>query len=495
MKKGLVGIVTLLVLVLASYFGTGMLIERHIREDLKLLNQTSSVQVDLDDYKRGLLTSTGNLTVNIHVPERESTSGGVKPPQDFSHSTPLVIHHGPFIFAKDSPIFGLGYAKAKVELPKELVDKMKESIDVAESMPVMDVTFFLSYLTNSELKVSVPPFKMQGKGKQEGKFSWLGLNSQFNVTAKGKSVIGDTTIDGLTFSSPMISGSIGKLVTNYHVTLSDSGLWLGKGDFSFPSMEVTQNGKKKIELVDLKGDSKASVADGLFKQVTQISMNKLSIDNQNYGPANLNISIRKLDANVLAEINKEVSKINDADDKERQRMMFSLLPKLMALVAKGAELEISDVYFVMPQGKVEANAKVSMPEGQVQNPMMLMQKITANALVKVPKALVKDALSTVLSKKMQSKKMMQQVLAEQMQHQNQSSPSDATTTTPSTTTPVQLTPEQMQTQVTTKVDQQLASLVQAGVLVEEGDYYRVKFDFNNAQLTVNGKPFNPAMLR
>lgn len=494
MKKGLIGVASLAVAVLASYYGTGMLIESNLRRDIKLVNQTPNMKIDLHNYKRGMFSSSGDLSIKLHLPEQKVIAGGgSKISQDFTHTAPITIYHGPFIFTKGSPIFGFGFTRTTVALPEKISSQMKQSVEIVDKQPVMDIALFLNYLFNSEIKVGVPAFELKSKNASNpGTFSWLGLKSNFSVSSGRSVVAGDTVIDGMRFSSPMVKAIIGKLATRYDVKLNEDGLWLGKGDFSFPSMKVEQNGNTKLELSEFKGDSKAAVVDGLFEQVTQFSLNQLMLNGEKYGPGNLNLAVRKLDAKILAEINRKVNEMNSSTTQERQMMMFSLLPKVAELVEKGAELEISNMYLVMPQGKVEANAKVLVPKGKVKNPMLLVGKVKANAEIRVPIALVKQTLHNIFAQNAKRKKMMQQVLAEQMNHAQGAGNSTEMNQTPAVK---QLTPEQLNAQVDAQVNQQLGKLVQMGLLVVDADYYRVKIEFQNSTLTVNGKQFNPTMLK
>jgi uncharacterized protein YdgA (DUF945 family) len=50
-------------------------------------------------------------------------------------------------------------------------------------------------------------------------------------------------------------------------------------------------------------------------------------------------------------------------------------------------------------------------------------------------------------------------------------------------------------QATVLADKQLASMVQSGILSVQGNDYVVEMSFTQGQLTINGKLFNPAMLK
>lgn len=96
---------------------------------------------------------------------------------------------------------------------------------------------------------------------------------------------------------------------------------------------------------------------------------------------------------------------------------------------------------------------------------------------------------------------VQQGIAQQMQQQagqpantgNTSGTAPATPETPAATAPTN--PAVIAQQAAAAADNQLASMVQSGILVSQGNDYIIEMTLNQGQLTVNGKPFNPAMLK
>jgi len=89
---------------------------------------------------------------------------------------------------------------------------------------------------------------------------------------------------------------------------------------------------------------------------------------------------------------------------------------------------------------------------------------------------------------------MQHVIAEQMKKQ-QAQGSDDQTQQASTPQPVQLSPSEMQKKAEEVVEAQLAHILQAGIVTQDNDNYKVDAELKDGQFMLNGKPFNPAMLK
>ena len=70
MKK-LVGlIIIILVLLLAGYYGTGLMTEKTLKRDITVLNQSNGLQANIQNYDRGWFTSKAKLDLKITFPER-----------------------------------------------------------------------------------------------------------------------------------------------------------------------------------------------------------------------------------------------------------------------------------------------------------------------------------------------------------------------------------------------------------------------------------------
>ena len=58
-----------------------------------------------------------------------------------------------------------------------------------------------------------------------------------------------------------------------------------------------------------------------------------------------------------------------------------------------------------------------------------------------------------------------------------------------------MTAADVELQATEQTDRKLSTLVQAGLLSVQGTEYVIELNLQQGQLSVNGKPFNPAMMQ
>ncbi|CAM4469296.1 MAG: hypothetical protein LEGION0403_FIIPPAGN_00266 [Legionella sp.] len=476
MKKLAGLIIILAALVIGGYYGMGILTEKTIRKNIEVIDQSNGLRAEIKQYNRGLFSSEAQIQWQLHIPEHVIDANGAAqtvPAQDYSMEMPLTIHHGPVIIANNSVRFGLGYAEAVFPFPKQYVDQFNAAFTAESTKPQLDLSIFVNYFNQSTLDFNVPTFNLTSK--DGGRFNWLGLNATTTMSAGMKKVDGTVVIDGVHLAKDDAQVDLGKVSSDYDLHETDTGLYLGDANFTLPAFNIQVKGQKIFEIVDLLFKSKSDIEQHLFNTSFTLTIKSILANAQNYGPGEINISVRNLDADVLAKINQQANAMQNGTDEQRQQAMIALLPELPKLFNKGAELEISKLNFKIPEGTIDGSLLISLPKDENANPFQLMQKIRGNAKLSVPAATVRE--------------LMKQAVAQQMAKQPNAQPSIATQlgAQPATQQPVQSAQPQ--------VDQQLNALKQAGLIVEKGTDYFIEVSLDQGKFIVNGKPFNESMLK
>lgn len=497
MKKFIGLVVVLAVLVLGSYYGMGYLTERKVKESLNFVNRSNGLAATIVQYNRGWFTSTANLNWHVHVPEQTVQKDGQTqtiPAQDYNMQMPVTIYHGPVIFSHRGVKFGLGYAHTDLKMPVEYTQQFNNLFTTESTQPTVAVDFFVNYAGNSSIDMSVPAFKLIAK-EGNSVFQWQGMSTTTNLSSNLKKVGGNITIDGLTYQKDKINTKMSAVTSEYNLHQTDKGLFLGDASVSFPSFVVMDSDKKIFELGQFDVHSDSDIDNGLFNSHFKTSLEKIIANNKTYGPGSLEVSIRNLDAEALSRLNEEAKKIQQGTDAERQRAMLTMLPELPKLLSKGAEFEITEMNFVMPEGTIEGNLLVSLPKGEMGNPFELLQKMKGNGKLKVPAVVVKQLVTESIKQKMlepqqgqqeaQAQKTEDQGITQQVQPQS----------SPSTTAQAAANSTDVSQQAVTLADKQLATLVQNGVLAKQGNDYVIEVSLNQGQLTINGKPYSPDMMK
>lgn len=485
MKKIAGLVIILAVLIIGGYYGMGALTENSIRKTVKVIDQSNGLYADIEQYHRGLFSSEANIKWRLHIPERVVTDADGKsetlPAQDYKTEMPLVIHHGPIIAANDSMHFGLGYAEAIFPFPPQYNAQFEAQFTKDSIKPQLDLSIFVNYLNDSTVDFKVPSFKLIAKNGS-GNFEWLGMNSSTTMTAGLKKVKGNVVLDGLSATKDDAKITLSKVSSDYDLHETPAGLYLGDANFNLPIFDVFVKDQKMFEINGLVIKSDSDIEQHLFNTHFNVNLESMLANSQNYGPAELEVSLRNLDADVLAKINAQTQAMQNGDDTQRQQAMLALLPELPKLFNKGAEFEISKLSLKIPQGQINGNLYITLPKGENSNPFELMQKIQGKAKLQIPAEAVKAIMKQSVAQQISKEPDLQQALTQQLQ---------ANQTTGKTSQPA-ATPDQLADMQTEK---QLKVLQQAGLIVVQGTDYIIEISLDQGKFTINGKPYDPSTMK
>jgi len=516
MKKFTGLVVILAVLILGGYYVMGLVTERTLKKDVNMINQSSGLHVEIQEYHRGWFSSTAKFNWRLHIPERivknKDGQSTTTPAQDYAIDMPLTIYHGPIIFADSGVQLGLGYAYTDLTLPQTYAEQFSAVFTPESTKPKMDVSILVNYLNRSRLRINLPQFKLIAK-EGNGQFEWFGMTNDLTVSSNLNSIEGDLTIDGMSFLKDDVKGTVGKIYSEYDLHQTKEGLYLGDANLSFPSLVVMDKNQKVFELEQFDVHTSSDIDGGLFSSDFKTSLDKIIANGKTYGPGLLKVSIKNLDAQVLSQINMQVNKMQQGTEQERQQALMNMLPELPKLFSKGAEFKISEASFVVPEGKIEGDLLVALPKGDITNPFELIQKVVGEAKVKIPTIVVKN-LMLASAKQQLSQPSLQQAMVDQMKNDNkvpdavaaakpvdpQAAATKDDNVAPATATAIPApakpaTPQEIEQKAKAQADERLAGLIHAGLLVQKGDDYVIEFKLAEGQLSVNGQPYNSAMTK
>jgi len=483
MKKLAGLIIILAVLVLGGYYGMGFMTERTIKKNIDVINQSNGLYADIEQYDRGWFSSDAKVKWRLHVPERvtKDANGNSKTiaAQDFQMEMPLIIHHGPFIFANNKMRFGMGYAETVFPLPQQYSKQFDEAFTAESVKPQLDLNVYVNYFNTTTTDMSIPAFKLIPKDKS-GTFSWLGMNGSTTMSPKMDKVEGDLVINGMSMEKDTTKMTVGKISGDYDLHQTLAGLYLGDANIELPKISVMDKDQKIFELSDFSLSSSSDIEDSLFSTHFSAGLKSIWANGKNYGPGQIEISLRNLDAEVLAGINRQATAMQSGNDAERQRAMMALMPEIPKLFNKGAELEISTLNMTLPEGTIEGNMLITLPKSENSNPFELMQKVQGNAKLKMPTVVLKQLLQQSVLQQMSKQPEIQQALIQQMQSTQDQSAAPALTT-------AQLAAAQ--------ADKQISAMEQSGLISLQGTDYVIELTLNQGKLNVNGKPFDPSMMK
>ncbi len=195
--------------------------------------------------------------------------------------------------------------------------------------------------------------------------------------------------------------------------------------------------------------------------LAKMAVDTLKVNGQNFGPAHYDFSAKHLHARTVASLYRNMMKLYSdpsfaTGEGDTEAMAKAMMEPMKALLSFNPELSIDRISFNTGNGEavVSANAKLkdAKPE-EIDNPMLLLGKLEANAEASVPELFLAKAEDGALLEN-----------------------------------GTKMTPE-MEAQLLAGLDKELAGFASQGYIERSNGVVKSKVAFRNGQLTVNGKPF------
>lgn len=492
MKK-IIGLVVILVaLVLGSFYGMGLVTQRTLIRSVDLMNQSTGLSVTVADYQRHWFKSSAALDVKIHIPERVETNAEGKlestPAQDFSLAVPVQIIHGPVIYSQSGVMFGLGLATSDLNLPKEVAEKIASQFAEQSIQPKFELSVFVTYLNQSRFQLSVPTFKLVFK-EGNGEVDWLGMKGDMSVSSDLNRFHGQFTLDGIKVVKDKINGEMGSVTSDYSLKKTQDGLFIGEAGFSVPSVSISQDNKPLFSLAQFKARTESSITDNLFEFSFKTSFDKVLAHDKQYGPGLLELSVKNLDAKVLAQLNAQANALKQTAGAQRQQTMFAMLPVLPKLFTQGPSFEISTLKLTMPEGDIDGHFAIALPKSDNINPFQVMQMLEGSGKLQVPSEIVR----TVLIESLKQKAVAE--TSPQGKMMPQAAPISKDAAAPSLPVDNDKNTADAMQQATAEANKKLAALVEAKLLSVQGSSYVIEFQLSQGKFTVNGQAFDPGTFK
>ena len=440
----------------------GLIVESTLNKNVKnLIPENSLCSLHLDQYQRGWFSSKATLGFKVQVPAQtlsatEKHGAIVRPGVNFDLNFPLTINHGPIICTDSGIRFGMGHVT---------------------TTPQTHYNVLIDYLNKTRFSYTFPSFSYNSMiGSQNLIFEFLGLQAKFRISSIVDNVSGNIDLYGLNGSIDNAALHLSQVSNTFEVNRTPENLWVGHSSLTVPSILANQ-GNKKFELEAFNFAVDSDVTDGAFNITYDASLKKLLADNKSYGPVLIKLNIKNLDPASLARMNQLILKMMQTNQ-DSQLFQLSLLAELPKLLSKGSELNLSEMTFNLPEGQINGHLKIILPKDETSNSVQIMQKAHGEGQFKAPMTLVRS--------------LMVSTMAKNLKNQAPDTQTPNPTAQPGSTTPTTI---DFNAQAQKQVDQMLTNYVEKGILKVDGTDYVLILKLENQQFMVNGKPFNPDMLK
>lgn len=386
----------------AAYTGTswwaGKQAETTLAKQHQLIADLPYFVVKSRVYERGVFSSTERTTIavapNLLAPYQMlklEEMGGAKLELTYTQT----IKHGPL------PLLMSGdFSPLKAAVTTDIAfsaDTQALLKKVFGDQRPLQIENRIKFNDDGVFAIKVPSFTYE-ETLAKVKSVWQGLDATISYGGDFNKIDIVAVAPGLHFEAgPKGTLDIKDLRFESHNTRGQAGLMLGEGKLSLASATFKQTEGEQPVDVKLAGLSYQvkTVAEGEFINSSgDVVVSSLALNNKTYGPAKLSVSANHLHGPTLAKLSLAANKIQREvkDPGEQATQMLALFRKDgLPLLKNNPELSLNELSVKLPEGEVKLKANVALKgfeEKDLDSPLLLLEKLQANADLQVPKQVI-----------------------------------------------------------------------------------------------------------
>ncbi len=452
----LIVLAALVALALPYWFG--METEKTYAAMLEQLSAGSGLQFTGRNYQRGWLSSTAETVIRhpqlpIEIVARHR------------------ISHGPLPF--DRLLQGdwrLTPVQARIASQISLTVPGKQNLP---SLPPLSAETTFRLNGDGAVHAEMSPIKTTGA--QGETIDWRGISGDVSFDRTWRRLRLDVLMPSLSVTSPDRGGMTLSRVSLHSDTqdgiggyaFGDASLNIGQLEFSNAAVRA---GFKGFVL-----SSTARPAGDNVDLVLRYTLDEGQVADERFGPAQLVIEARNLDAAALVKFKNELDGLSRGNLPPAQAGMI-VAGKAMELIAvlsrKAPEVEITRLSFKTREGEISGQGKFVLDGRKyniAQNPMQMMLALGGDFELAIPAAVLKRLLTPQIRRDIASYRQRGALTADEVAN---------------------LGPEAMAQIVDRAFPQYLARNEFTRLLVEENGAYKLRLAIRHGQLLINGKPWH-----
>jgi len=452
----------LLLLVLAMVatlpFWFGMEVEKTYNNGIRQFSGRGIALTSVN-YRRGWFISSAETTI-------------VFPGLPFTFSAAHRISHGPF--ALDRILSGEYQFKPVQAVIKSQVSfvPLEGSSAAANPSPPLEADTIINIQGDGETRLRLANFKNTLANGDVFECKEASGTVAFNSDWKKLQV--NLRLPEVSLKTQKNNFILSKLGADSDLQEGIAGYMFGTNSFQIEKMTFAENNV----LEGLRISTSAREAGTNVDLAMQYFLKGVTFAGETYGPAQVAVEIRKLDAATLVKLDSAINEIYKKQPPEAQAGMM-LTGKMLEIIAdlakKNPEMEITKFNFKTQQGEITGKVKFALDGANInakENPLLLINALSGEGEISVPASII-EALA---------KKQIQQEI-ERLKNSGKLTKRELEKLTPEKISAItaQLAPQRAQ---------ELAAKLQ---FLPNGASFQANAALKRGQLFINNQPFHPSL--
>ncbi|ENO87811.1 YdgA family protein [Thauera linaloolentis] len=447
----------------AAWF-TGQRIQTILDEQYADMQSHPTLKIAERSYERGLFSSTEKVTLEMAMPVA-AEDGAVQAGEPLRMAFVSRIQHGPLPGFRT---LAAATMDSELVLEGEPGAKLRETL--GDKAPLTARTVF-RFDGGGRSAIDSPAFEFgmpDGSGG-ELRVGFGGVDADVEFKPGMRSYTMKGTAESMSMEDPNMRISLSGLAFDgdqRRLFDDESWLYVGRQRATVATMSVEGKEGGELDGTDFRLERLSydidAPSDGEYVDITALlGTEVLRVADVDYGPAHYDFSLKHLHGRTLVALYRKLIEIgSDPEQLARQAedptaVFAPLAEPAMALLGHDPAFSIDRISFASPHGRADLSAQVSLDgiqPDELGNPLMLMAKLRAAADISVPQGLL-------------------QALAGGQAGSAEEAAFAAA-----------------------QLEAQLGLLEAQGYLQRSDALVKTRAAFQQGQLTVNGKPFNPLAL-
>ena len=332
-------------------------------------------------------------------------------------------------------------------------------------------------------------FRLNGSGAVHGEIpsvrkttarkqavDWRGLSGDMSFDREWKKILLDVRMPALSVTTPEHQGDLSVSKISLHSDMQEgvAGYYFGDGALTVSRIEMS-GAAGRIGLQGLEFSSTTRPAADNVDMMLRYKLADVRTGDERFGPGQLIIEARHLDAASLVKFKNEIDRISFGNMPPPQAALIlagKTMTLLGALSKKNPELEITQLSFKTPQGEITGQGKFVLDGRRrdiAQNPMQLLTALSGHFGISFPEAVLKRMLTPMIRRDIDA-----------LRQSGSLSPGDM----------ANLDPQTMAQIVDRVFPQYLERNEFTRLMVEDNGVYKLDLSIRRGQLLINGQPWH-----
>ena len=457
------------IVALPPVFGiiTESLFERRIDE----INENGLWSLELNAFERRWFGSSATIDVGPgsetigqlgSIPGQDELTAAVLGLIDEPLTVLVDVAHGPVVL-RGGPYVGLARVTARPDSTQPDTAALEDSLAIPYLFEFRGRAGLFGGL---RFDADVPAVDY-ATGDYEAVFSGIQLAGRLN----GNELVANVEIDSFAWSNPVIAISLDAISMSADTEMQVRYQWLGNAEVLVGQTLVidrTMGGAPVFEAgnVAVRGESDQGGEGTLLSSSATYAADYVNFGERfRFTNAEIVMGLDRLDADAMNDLIDAQTRLEEVAAEGGDPMPV-LMPVIRRLLAAEPTLSIDPIGFLMDDEPFEAGVHVRTDATALPD---------AAAALAVGPALLIDAV-TLEAKATASKALAQRIATEIVRQQFAAG------------APNGVVPGAIDAMVEAQAMAMLAAVVVQGYLVEDGESYRVAFEFENGEFSLNGSP-------